>query len=136
METNIAVNLMDYSGFYGASHATLYDKVSQKLTRSINIKYIKNMKPVRYYKLKDIFHCLNMRYINKCQIKGDTEIIFLDDKGKLVNIMISTFDISPANTKLTEILRLASEVLVGGKSSYYDKYLKYKLKYLKLKKLI
>jgi hypothetical protein len=136
METNIASDLLNYSGFYGASHSSLYDKVSQKLTRSINIKYIKNIRPVKYYKLKDIFHCLNMRYINKCQIKGDTGIIFLDDEGKLVNIMSSSFDISSANTKLTEILRLASEVLVGGKSLYYDKYLKYKLKYLKLKKLI
>ena len=138
METNIANDLFNYTGFYGASHESLYDQISQKLTRSVNIKYLKNLHTVKYYNLDKIFHCFNIRYMNKCQIKGDNTIVFLDSTGKLVNIISSSYNTSDTNTKLKEILRLAQELLVGGNIStdYYKKYLKYKLKYMKLKKLI
>jgi hypothetical protein len=138
MQDNIASDLFDYSGFYGTTHETLYNSISQKLTRSANMKYIKNLNPAKYYKLDEIFHCLNVRYINKCQIRGDTNIIFLDEEGKLVNIMDSAYDTSVTNKKLADILGIAIDILAGttGGSLYYNKYLKYKMKYLKLKKLI
>jgi hypothetical protein len=131
MEANKAKNLFDYSGFYGAEHEKLYNQISHSLTRKVNTKYIKEIKPEKYYLIPTIFDCFNVRYLNKCQLHGDTNIVFIDEEGNIVNIMDAAYDISQA--KPQQIIKLAKEFVGGSRINYYEKYLKYKVKYLKLK---
>jgi hypothetical protein len=131
MEDYISLDLFDYTGFYQNSDY-IYDQISQSKTKNANIEYIKNLHPNKYYRLDDIFNCSNKRDVSKCPIKGDTEIVFLDNLNNPVNIMRSDYDTNLAtNLKLNTMCNIASRLTGGG--SYYKKYQKYKFKYIKLK---
>lgn len=92
--------------------------------------------------IDDIFHCENVRYTNKCAINGDMTILPLDSSGHFINVIAHDYNVTPENTKLFDTLRIAQGLIsklqlsAGVQSVYYTKYLKYKMKYLNLKKLI
>jgi len=86
-----------------------------------------NIPPLKYYLIDNIFNCENTRYLSKCSLMTDMTLIPLDSSGNFVNIISLSYN----TPKLRKILALPKQS--GG---YYMKYLKYKSKYMDLKKLI
>ncbi len=114
-----------------------FDEINHQLTKDSNMTYIINLRPAKYYLIDDIFHCENVRYVNKCGINGDMTILPFDNSGNFINIIARDYNRSPTNTKLSDTLRIAQNLITRTQpGGYKNKYLKYKMKYLKLKKLI
>ncbi len=130
---NLELDIFEYATnyFYYDNQEELYNSISQRFSRNSNIKYNRFLKPAKYYLINDIFNCFNERYINKCPVNGDTTFIPISHTGDFVNIISRDYDITEANQKLQTTLMYAQRSLGGG---FYDKYIKYKLKYLQLKK--
>ncbi len=128
------VNALNYNGPYDGE--TQFNLINHQLTKDSNMKYLINLRPAKYYLIDEIFACENVRYTNKCSVNGDTTILPFDNSGRFINIIGPEYNISPSNTKLNDTLTIARSLVPppSSQGGYREKYLKYKTKYLKLKK--
>lgn len=129
----------NYTGIISEKHKELFNLIDHQLTVKGNTKYMMDLLPYnKYYNLENLFLCENVRFVTKCDLRIQYFIVPVDDKGNIINIFHNDIELIKKQidySKFDNIIKsITNKNLSGANNNYYQQYLKYKKRYLEIKK--